>query len=294
MKPAPFEYYAPASVEEALDLLTEHGYDAKALAGGQSLIPTMNFRLSQPSVMVDLNNISDLFFIRPDENGGVRLGAMARHAQVGSDPLIAERAPLIAETMPKIGTIQIRNRGTFGGSIAHADPAAELPAVSVALDGRFRLRSRAGERWVAAKDFFVGLFATLLEPEELLVEISIPPLPPRSGWALEEVARRPHDFALVGVAAVVTLDDRNICQGASLVFLSVGDGPVEASQAADVLVGQTMTSETMRTAAERAASADIDPSSDIHASADFRRHLSAVLARRALERAYIRASGNGR
>jgi len=293
MKPAPFEYYAPPSVEEALDLLTEHGYDAKVLAGGQSLIPTMNFRLSQPSILVDLNNISDLFFIRPDENGGVRLGAMSRHAQVGSDPLIAERAPLISETMPKIGTTQIRNRGTFGGSIAHADPAAELPAVSVALEGRFRLRSRTAERWVTAKDFFVGLFTTLLEPDELLVEISIPPPPPRTGWALEEVARRPHDFALVGVAAVLTLDDRDLCQGVRVVFLSVGDGPVEAHQAAEVLLGQAITSETLRAAAQRAARADIDPSSDIHASADFRRHLAEVLARRALERAYTIARDHG-
>jgi carbon-monoxide dehydrogenase medium subunit len=249
----------------------------------------MNFRLAQPSILIDLNNISDLFFIRPDENGGVRLGAMTRHAQVESDPMIAERAPLVAETMPKIGTTQIRNRGTFGGSIAHADPSAELPAVSAALDGRFRLRSQKGERWVQANDFFVSIFTTLLEPDELLVEVALPNLPPRTGWALEEVARRPHDFALVGVAAVVTLDDRNICQAARIVFLSVGDGPVDALQAAGVLTGQALTSETIRAAAETAASADIDPGSDIHASADFRRHLAGVLARRALERAYERA-----
>ena len=290
MKPAPFEYYAPTSTEEALSLLAKHGYDAKVLAGGQSLIPTMNFRLAQPSILIDLNNISDLFFIRPDENGGVRLGAMTRHAQVETDPMIAERAPLVAETMPKIGTTQIRNRGTFGGSIAHADPSAELPAVSAALDGSFRLRSQKGERWVQANDFFVSIFTTLLEPDELLVEVALPTLPPRSGWALEEVARRPHDFALVGVAAVVTLDERNICQAARIVFLSVGDGPVEALQAAGVLAGQALTSETIRAAAETAASADIDPGSDIHASADFRRHLAGVLARRALERAYERAS----
>ena len=290
MKPAPFEYYAPTSTEEALSLLAKHGYDAKVLAGGQSLIPTMNFRLAQPSILIDLNNISDLFFIRPDENGGVRLGAMTRHAQVETDPMIAERAPLVAETMPKIGTTQIRNRGTFGGSIAHADPSAELPAVSAALDGSFRLRSQKGERWVQANDFFVSIFTTLLEPDELLVEVALPTLPPRTGWALEEVARRPHDFALVGVAAVVTLDERNICQAARIVFLSVGDGPVEALQAAGVLTGQALTSETIRAAAETAASADIDPGSDIHASADFRRHLAGVLARRALERAYERAS----
>lgn len=291
MKPAPFEYYAPTSTEEALSLLAKHGYDAKVLAGGQSLIPTMNFRLAQPSILIDLNNISDLFFIRLDENGGVRLGAMTRHAQVETDPMIAERAPLVAETMPKIGTTQIRNRGTFGGSIAHADPSAELPAVSAALDGSFRLRSQKGERWVQANDFFVSIFTTLLEPDELLVEVALPTLPPRTGWALEEVARRPHDFALVGVAAVVTLDERNICQAARIVFLSVGDGPVEAPQAASVLAGQALTSETIRAAAETAASADIDPGSDIHASADFRRHLAGVLARRALIRAYERAGG---
>ena len=291
MKPAPFEYYAPTSTEEALSILAKHGYDAKVLAGGQSLIPTMNFRLAQPSILIDLNNISDLFFIRPDENGGVRLGAMTRHAQVETDPMIAERAPLVAETMPKIGTTQIRNRGTFGGSIAHADPSAELPAVSVAWDGRFRLRSQKGERWVPAKDFFVGIFTTLLEPEELLVDVELPSLPPRTGWALEEVARRPHDFALVGVVAVVTLDEYDVCQAARIVFLSVGDGPVEAHEAGRVLAGQKLTPESIRAAAETAASADIDPGSDIHASADFRRHLAAVLARRALERAYERASG---
>jgi carbon-monoxide dehydrogenase medium subunit len=291
MKPGPFEYYAPTSVEEALAHLTEYGYDAKVLAGGQSLIPTMNFRLAQPSILIDLNKISDLFFIRPDENGGLRLGAMTRHAQVESNPLIAARAPLVAETMPKIGTTQIRNRGTFGGSIAHADPSAELPAVSVALDGRFRLRSQKGERWVLAKDFFVGIFTTLLDPEELLVEVELPSLPPRTGWALEEVARRPHDFALVGVAAVVTLDELDVCQAARIVFLSVGDGPVEAHKAERVLAGQKLTPESIRAATQTAASDDIDPGSDIHASADFRRHLAAVLARRALERAYERASG---
>jgi CO/xanthine dehydrogenase FAD-binding subunit len=291
MKPAPFEYYAPTSVEEALAHLAEHGYDAKVLAGGQSLIPTMNFRLAQPSILIDLNKISDLFFIRPDENGGLRLGAMTRHTQVESNPLIETRTPLVAETMPKIGTAQIRNRGTFGGSIAHADPSAELPAVSVALDGRFRLRSQKGERWVPANEFFVGIFTTLLDPDELLVEVALPSPPPRTGWALEEVARRPHDFALVGVAAVVTLDERDVCQAARIVFLSVGDGPVEALQAGGGLIGQALTSEAIRSAAETAANVDIDPGSDIHASSDFRRHLAGVLARRALERAYKQASG---
>ena len=172
MKPAPFKYYAPTTVEEALALMAEHGWDAKPLAGGQSLIPLLNFRLAQPSVIVDLNNISELFYIRPDD-GGLLIGAMTRQAQVEHDPLVAERAPLVHEVMPQIAYPQIRTRGTFGGSLAHADPSAELVAVSIALDGRFKLRSQAGERWVPADEFFVGLFTTVLEPDELLVEIAL-------------------------------------------------------------------------------------------------------------------------
>lgn len=289
MKPPPFEYHNPKTIEEALSLLAEHGYDAKPLAGGQSLIPMMNFRLAQPAVLVDLNNISELSYIKPDENGGVSMGAMTRHHQVEHDPLIAERAPLIYEAMPKIATSQIRSRGTFGGSIAHADPSAELVAISVALDCRFRLRSQSGEREASAAEFFLGMFTTLLEPEELLVEATFPAMPPRTGWALMEIARRPHDFALVGVAAVMSLDAQERCQDARIVFLSVGDGPVTAHRAADMLKGQITTPELMRTAAETAAGEDIDPSSDIHASAAFRRHLAKTLTRQALEVAFERA-----
>jgi carbon-monoxide dehydrogenase medium subunit len=289
MKPAPFKYYAPATVEEALAHLAEYGYDAKALAGGQSLIPTMNFRLAQPSVLVDLNNIPELFYVHPDGNGGLRIGAMTRESQVEHSPLVAERAPLLHETMPHIAHPQIRNRGTIGGTLAHADPAAELPAVSVALKGRFRLRSQAGERWVAADEFFIGFFTTALEPDELLVEVALPPMPPHSGWSFQEIARRHGDYALVGVAAMMTLDDKDECHQARLVFLSVGDGPVEAHQAAEMLRGQIPTPEVIRAAAETAVKADVDPGSDIHASAEYRRHLVQVLARRALEQAVERA-----
>jgi carbon-monoxide dehydrogenase medium subunit len=291
MKPAPFKYYAPTTIDEALAHLAEHGWDAKALAGGQSLIPMMNFRLAQPSILIDLNNISELFYIRPNGNGngGLRVGAMTRQSQLERDPLVAERAPLIRAAMPQLATPAIRSRGTIGGSIAHADPSAELVAVSVALDARFRLRNQAGERWVQADEFFVGMFTTLLEPDELLVEIALPAMPPRSGWSFLEVARRHHDFALVGVTAVVTLDDRGQCQQARLVLFSVGDGPVLARQAAETLVGQAPTPEIIRAAAETAAKADIDPGSDIHASAEYRRHLANVLSRRALTQAFERA-----
>jgi carbon-monoxide dehydrogenase medium subunit len=290
MKPAPFEYYAPTSVEQALAHLAEHGYEAKVLAGGQSLVPMMNFRLVQPSVLVDLNSIPDLEFIQPDEGGGLRIGALTRHYQVELDPLVAARTPLLHEAVPKIGYPQIRRRGTLGGSLCHADPSAELVAVSVALNARFGLRSPRGERWVPAQDFFLGLFTTVLEPDELMVEVALPPLPARTGASFLEVARRRHDFALVGIAALVSLDENGGCRQARMVFLSAGDRPMEAHRAAEVLTGQAPTPEAIRAAAEIAASDDIDPSSDIHATAEFRRHLAKVLARRALELACRRAA----
>ena len=292
MKPAPFDYFPPTTIDEALGYLAEYGYDAKVLAGGQSLVPMMNFRLAQPSILVDINNIKELFYIRADEQGGLSIGALARHNQVETNSIVADRAALISETMPHIATVQVRSRGTFGGSIAHADPAAELGAVSVALDGSFLLRSKRGERWVPANEFFMGLFTSVLEPDELLIEAKFPALPERAGYALVEIARRPHDFALVGVAAVVTLGVGDRCQQARLVFFSVGDGPVEAHQASELLVGKDLSSELMRAAAET-AKGEIDPGSDIHASAEYRRHLAGVLSFRALSKAFERAREKG-
>ena len=291
MKPAPFKYYAPSTVDEALVRLAEHGWDAKVLAGGQSLVPMMNFRLAQPAVLVDLNGVSELFYIQPGRGGGLKIGAMTRQRQVELDPHVAERAPMLREALPKVAYPQIRSRGTMGGSIAHADPSAELVALSVALDCRLRIRSKQrGERWVDAKDFYLGLFTTVLEPDELLLEVELPPMPPRSGWSFMEVARRHHDFALVGVAAAVTIDKaRTACEQARLVYFSVGDGPVEAHGAAAVLQGHEVTPEAIREAAETAGDQDVDPNSDINASAEYRRHLVKVLGRRALTEAFERA-----
>jgi carbon-monoxide dehydrogenase medium subunit len=291
MKPAPFEYYAPTTVGEALDHLARHGWDAKVLAGGQSLVPMMNFRLAQPAVLVDLNSIPELFYIKAAGDGGLRVGAMTRQSQMEFAPLVAERAPMVHEALPKVAYPQIRSRGTFGGTIAHADPSAELVAASVALRARLRLKTGLAERWISAQDFFVGLFTTVLEPEELLVEVELPPMPLRSGWSFLEVARRHHDFALVGVAAVVTLDEQGKCAETRLVYFSVGDGPVEAHEAAALLRGQEPTEEAIREAAEAAGSVDVDPSSDINASAEYRRHLVKVLGRRALTEAFERARG---
>ena len=291
MKPPPFKYLAPRTLDEALAYMAEHGYDAKPLAGGQSLVPAMNFRLAAPAVLVDLNRVEELFYIRPGDDGGLRIGAMTRQARLERDALIAERAPLIKETMPYVAHPQIRNRGTYGGSLAHADPAAELPAVTIALGGRLRVQSQRGERWVPAEEFFVGLFTTVLEPDELLVEIALPPLPPRTGWAFTEVSRRHGDFALVGAAAVVTLDEAGKCADVRLVYTGVGEGPVVAREAMALLRGEEPTEEAIREAAHKAAQVDVSPIGDIHASADFRRHLANVLGRRALTQAVARARG---
>ncbi|HMA35125.1 MAG TPA: xanthine dehydrogenase family protein subunit M [Chloroflexia bacterium] len=291
MKPAPFEYYAPATRDDALALLAAHGGEAKVLAGGQSLVPTMNFRLAQPAILVDLNGIADLFGIAEDAGGGLRIGAMTRQRTVERSPLVATWAPLVAEAMPHIAHPQIRNRGTFGGSLAHADPAAELPALAVALDAQMHTQRAGGARQIPAADFFQGLFTTALEPEELLVAVVIPPLPARTGTAFAEFARRHGDYALVGAAAVVTLDAGGAVAASKLVLFSIGDGPIVAHPAAAVLDGTLPTGSAIAAAAAAAAAA-VDPPSDIHATAAYRRHLVGVLARQTLTRAVDRALAN--
>lgn len=292
MKPAPFEYHRPDSVDEALALLAEHGYDAKLLAGGQSLVPAMNFRLAAPAVLIDLNRIPGLDGLAQAE-GGLRIGAMVRQRVAERSPLVAARAALLAETLPYVAHAQIRNRGTIGGTIAHADPAAEIPAVMLALDARFHLREPGGTRVVTAGDFFTGLFGTALEAEEMLVEVEIPPAAPRTGWAFDEVSRRHGDYALAGIAATVRVDDAGRCTSARIALLSVGDGPVLAAEAAAALVGGEPTDAAIRAAAEAAAQRDIDPPGDIHASPAYRRQLVDVLVRRVLPRAFARAGAAG-
>lgn len=285
MKPAPFEYFRPRSLDEALDLLAAHGPDAKPLAGGQSLIPAMNFRLATLAVLVDLNEIAGLSNVTSGD-GFLRVGAMARHRALERSDIVAREAPLVAAAMPFIAHAAIRTRGTLGGSLAHADPAAELPAVMLALDAAFTLRSGQGSRTVCATDFFTGLFSTVLEPGELLTEVAIPRRPPRSAHAFEEMARRHGDYALAGAAASVAIDERGRCSMARIALFSVGDRPVLAEHARRALVGEQPTPDTIRGAADAAAAHDIDPPGDIHASSAYRRHLAAVLTRRALERAF--------
>ncbi len=290
MKPAPFAYVAPQSLAEALAAMEEYGFDAKLLAGGQSLVPVMNFRLAQPAVLVDLNGVAELDFMRREADGRFQFGAMVRQRQLERDPLIAEHLPLLHEVMPHIAHPQIRNRGTFGGSIAHADPAGELPVIAVALNGRFRLQSTHSDRWVDASDYFTGLFETACGDEEILTEIELPPLPPRAGTAFMEVARRHGDYALSGVAAVVTVDDDGRCASARLVYLNAGETPVVADEAAAMLVGEVVSDELLAATAVHASQNEIQPTSDIHATAEFKCHLAKVLTIRALRQAFERAN----
>lgn len=319
MKPAPFDYHCPRTLDDALALLEEYGPDAKPLAGGQSLIPAMNFRLATPAVLVDLNKIAPLSYISEDAAredatasdrvatahvdhdeaagrgtaagaaGGtpaqIRIGAMVRHREVEQSAMIARHAPLLTATMPFVAHAAIRTRGTVGGSLAHADPAAELPAVMLALDARFLLSSRQGTRTVTADRFFTGLFATALDAGELLTEITIPVAAPRTACAFHEVSRRHGDFALAGVAVVVSTDDSGRVATARIALLSVGDRPVLSQRAAAALLGESPTAEAIRATAH-AASQDLDPPGDIHASSRYRRQLADVLTRRALQQAF--------
>ncbi len=289
MKPPRFDYLAPASVEEALGLLRDLGEGAKPLAGGQSLVPLLNFRLARPRHLVDLNGLAELSGIREDD-GHLLIGAMTRQRAVERSSLVSERCPLLAEAMPQIGHVQIRNRGTIGGSLAHADPAAELPAVVAALGGELVLQSARRRRTLTPEQFFVAYFTTAAEPDELLVEVRLPVTPPRTGNAFMEVSRRHGDFALVGVAATVTVDEWGVCIGSALALTGVGPTPVVAREAARRLVGVKPTPETFADVGRR-VSESVRPDSDLHASSEYRKHLAGVLTRRALARAAERATG---
>src|SRR6202041_129109 len=236
MKPAPFRYFAARTLEQALELKAEHGDEARFLAGGQSLVPTMNFRLTQPAALIDINPIADLAGIKNGSGEGLRIGAMTRYRTLERDPIIARHVPLMEEALPHITHPQIRNRGTIGGNLSHADPASELPAVATAMQARMKIRSSQGERELSASEFFVDLLTTCLEPEEMLVEIAFPASPPRSGSCFMEVARRRGDFALAGVAAIISLDEEGQFAEVRLGVCGVGETPVDVSDAAASLI----------------------------------------------------------
>ena len=287
MKPPRFEYVAPTTLDEALALAAEHGDRAKVLAGGQSLIPLLNFRLAHPEVLIDINRVAELAYVRPN-GGGLAIGALTRQHAVERSETVRARVPLLAEATRFIGHLPIRHRGTVGGSLAHADPASELPAVMVALEAQLTLAGQKTRRTVAADRFFVGPLATALEPGELLVDIHVPEQPAHTGSAFVEMARRAGDFAMVGVAAAITLDQSGRCQRARIALCGAGPTPVRARSAEDALLGEKPTAAALDAAAAKAAEAT-NPPSDVHGSAEFRRRLARHVAREALALAAERA-----
>jgi carbon-monoxide dehydrogenase medium subunit len=277
-----FEYQVPATVAEAIGLLAQHQDEASLLAGGQSLIPLLAMRLARPAVLIDINGLDDLSGVSVTD-GRVTIGALTREYVAEESETVAEAAPLLAAALPLIGHEAIRSRGTVGGSLAHADPAAELPAVARALDAEFVVRSEFGERVIPVAEWFEGYLTTSRRPEEILVEVRFPAAEPGTGVAFQEVARRHGDFAMVGLAASLTLTDGSITD-ARLAFSGVADVPVRPVEAESLLLNQQPSAELFAEAARRAA-AQLDPPADLHGSSDYRKKVAAALVRRGLQAA---------
>lgn len=286
MKPPRFEYVAVTSVQGALEALARYGGDAKLLAGGQSLTPMLNLRLVHPAALVDINPIRELDYINV-RNGGLAIGALTRHRTIEKSKLVAEQYPMLPVVAEQVGHIAIRTRGTFGGSLAHADPAAEWPMVALSLNAEIKLVGKSGARMVKAAEFFTGYFATVAKEGEMVAEVFLPRPTVDTGWGFEEFSRRRGDFAIAAVIAMVTLRDGK-CTDARIAMAGVGPTAMRASSAEAALNGQSPSDGVFDNAAKLAAQS-CDPSNDLHGSADFRRHLVDALTRRALKRAAERA-----
>jgi carbon-monoxide dehydrogenase medium subunit len=291
MKPPKFDYYDPRSLDEALALLDRHSDDAKVLAGGQSLMPLLNMRLARPSIVVDINQIEELNYVRASDDG-IAIGAIARQRALQTEKLIAERVPILREGAYYIAHPQIRSRGTICGSIAHADPAAELPALALALDAEMILTSAKAARTVGAKAFFQSFFTTALKANEILTEVHFPAPPKDSAWSVLEISRRHGDFAIAGIIAGLVLEsNREVIAHARLVYFGVGATPIRVTAAEEALIGQAA-SESAFEAAAQSAKQGIDPTSDIHATEEYRRALAATLTKRALRAALQKLGKN--
>ena len=282
MKPAKFDYHCPATIDEALAILARYQGDARVLAGGQSLVPMMNFRLATPAAIVDLNRIPGLAKVEA-VNGMVSIGAMARQRQLEFAPLVREQLPLLSEALRRVGHLSTRTRGTIGGSIAHADPAAEIPMVLQAMAGEVVVRGPQGERHIAAPELFLAPLTTALNPDEILTEVRFPVMPPGASHAIEEFARRKGDFAIAAIAVVLVRDGER-CTMARLATAGIGPVPVRLREAEAILEQKGLGASAVSAAAQRAAEL-VEPMSDHNASADFRRHLTGVLTRRAVLKA---------
>jgi len=290
LKPAPFRYARPQNLADAVELLASAGDDVKILAGGQSLVPMLNLRLVRPAVLIDLNGVPGLDHITSSPSGGLAIGALVRHAALAGSAVVVERAPLLAEAARHVGHPAIRHRGTLGGSLAHADPAAELPAALVALGAELRLHGRRGARTIQASEFFLGLMTTALAADEILLEIRVPRQGP--GWGFAEVVRRAGDFALAGVVALVArAGPSGPCESARVVGFGVGDRPLRFAAAEEILTSPSRDPSAALTQAAAAAAGTCDPPDDVHASAEYRRHLAAVLTEEAVSQALTRLDG---
>jgi aerobic carbon-monoxide dehydrogenase medium subunit len=286
MSSASFEYYAPSTLQEAIALLTRYDGEAKILAGGHSLLPIMNLRLAQPKALIDIGKIPGLSGIRED-NGSIVIGAMTTHYQVETSSLLKQKVPILPETAAVIGDVQVRNRGTIGGSIAHADPAGDLPGAAVALDLQLKAVGPHGERSLSAREFFVDILTTALQPDEILTEIRVPVMAPRTGSAYEKFPNPASRYAIVGAAAVLTLDGNGVCQKASVGLNGVTGTPVAAVGVEQALMGKRVNEQSIQEASAKAADG-LEPLGDIFASATYRAHLARVFTKRALTRAYGR------
>ena len=289
MKPVKFDYYAPTSVDEALDKLAELGYEGKVLAGGQSLIAAMNFRMARPSALVDLNNVPELSYIKNTEDGGLAIGTMTRVFTVENNEEVVKKFPLLVEVAKYIAHPQIRQRGTFGGAIAHADPAGQLPSISMLMNMKALIRRKGEERWVDGQDLIIGPFMTVIEPEEMLTELVLTPWPARTGYKYVQVSRQSGGYAQSAVASIVTLDENDRCKDVRMVMMSVGEVPILSQKAGEILVGNAPTREAIEAVAEIATNEEIDPATDLHATADYRRSITRVLIVRSLTEAFERA-----
>jgi 2-furoyl-CoA dehydrogenase FAD binding subunit len=283
MKPSSFEYLTPRTVKETIELLEQFGDEIKVLAGGQSLVPMLNFRVARPKYLVDINGIRDLEYIR-EEKGELVIGALTREWAVEKSPLVREKCPILPKAISYIGHLPIRTRGTIGGSLVHADPSAELPIVACALDAKMKIVGPTGERVLSAEEFFVTYLTSALEPAEILVEVRIPVSPPRTGWSFMELSRRHGDFAIVAVATLLTFEEKGFCRKAKIALGGVAPTPIRPKAAEDLLAGKMINEALLAEAGAKAAEAT-DPESDYHASAEYRREMARVYTVRSLKEA---------
>ena len=289
MKPCAFEYFNPQSVQEAIELLDRYGDEAKIIAGGQSLVPMMNFRLARPEILIDITGIKELDYVKT-EGDELVIGALTRERDIEQSPLVVEKWPILSKAISFIGHSAIRNRGTIGGSLVHADPSAEIPTSLCALNGNVKVIGPSGEKNLEPEEFFMTYLTTSLEPSDLLVEVRIPALPDKTGWSFGELSRRSGDFAIVAVGILLFTETAGVCREARISMGGVAPTPVRAEEAEALLAGQKITEKLIAEAAQQAAE-ETDTEPDYHASAEYRMDMARVFVKRGLQEACNRVNG---